>query len=303
MTTETNRFKVIIIPTDDEVKEFQKGLEDYNMKHTDGEFNSPEEWLSLVLKDYDGNIIGGITTSTLYWAQYLEVFWVDDRYRRMGYGRDLVLEAERLAKKNGCLVSQTYTFSWQAPDFYQAVGYKLMATYDGYVEGITELILMKKLDSTDDVSLQETDSTRFTIHKDSTKESKKIIHEGMRKYNKEKLGDLRSVHPEIGIKLVIKNDDGRVIGGLSGYTTLGTMNIGELWVDEEYRNQGYGMELLTTAEELAKEQGCIAGQTACFTFQELDFLKDQGYNSYGCLDGYPKGVKEYLLIKRFAEKP
>ena len=178
-----------------------------------------------------------------------------------------------------------------------------MATYDGYVEGITELILMKKLDSTDDVSPQETDSTRFTIHKDSTKESKKIIHEGMRKYNKEKLGDLRSVHPEIGIKLVIKNDDGRVIGGLSGYTTLGTMNIGELWVDKEYRNQGYGMELLTTAEELAKEQGCIAGQTACFTFQELDFLKDQGYNSYGCLDGYPKGVKEYLLIKRFAEKP
>ncbi len=301
MTTRTNRFEVISNPTDDEVKEFQKGLEAYNMKQTDGEFKSPEEWLSLVLKNHDGKIVGGITTSTLYWAQYLETLWVDDKYRGLGYGKDLVLEAERLAKKNGCLISQTYTFSWQAPDFYQAIGYKLIATYDGYVEGITELILMKKLDTTDDVSPQETDSTRFTIFKDSTKESKKIIHEGMRKYNKEKLGDLRSVHPEIGIKLVIKNDDGRVIGGLSGYTTLGTMNIGELWVDEEYRNQGYGMELLATSETLAKEQGCIAGQIACFTFQGLDFLKSQGYNSYGYLDGYPKGVKEYLLIKRFAE--
>ena len=301
MTTETNRFEVVSNPTDDEVKEFQKGLESYNMKQTEGEFKSPEEWLSLVLKDHDGKIVGGITTSTLYWAQYLETLWVDDKYRGLGYGRDLVLESERLAKKNGCLISQTYTFSWQAPDFYQAIGYKLMATYDGYVEGITELILMKKLDTIDDVSPQETDSTRFTIFKDSTKESKKIIHEGMRKYNKEKLGDLRSIHPEIGIKLVIKNDDGRVIGGLSGYTTLGTMNIGELWVDEEYRNQGYGMELLATSETLAKEQGCIAGQIACFTFQGLDFLKSQGYNSYGYLDGYPKGVKEYLLIKRFAE--
>ena len=301
MTTETNRFEVVSNPTDDEVKEFQKGLESYNMKQTEGEFKSPEEWLSLVLKDHDGKIVGGITTSTLYWAQYLETLWVDDKYRGLGYGRDLVLESERLAKKNGCLISQTYTFSWQAPDFYQAIGYKLMATYDGYVEGITELILMKKLDTTDDVSPQETDSTRFTIFKDSTKESKKIIHEGMRKYNKEKLGDLRSIHPEIGIKLVIKNDGGRVIGGLSGYTTLGTMNIGELWVDEEYRNQGYGMELLATSETLAKEQGCIAGQIACFTFQGLDFLKSQGYNSDGYFDGYPKGVKEYLLIKRFAE--
>ena len=178
-----------------------------------------------------------------------------------------------------------------------------MATYEGYVDGITELILMKRLDTTDDISPQRNDPTRFTIHKESSKESQQIIHEGMRDDTNKKLGNLRTVHPEIGIKLVIKNDDGRVIGGLIGYTVLGTMNIGELWVDEEFRNQGYGKDLLMTAEELAKEQGCFAGQTACFTFQGLDFLKNQGYNSYGCLDGYPKGVKEYLLIKRFEEKP
>ncbi|MHA1907669.1 MAG: GNAT family N-acetyltransferase [Candidatus Thorarchaeota archaeon] len=295
------RFTVITEPTDDEVKEFQKGLKAYNMEKTDGEFNSPEEWINLVLKDHDGNIVGGITTSTLYWAQYLETFWVDVKYRGLGYGRDLVLETERLAKKNGCVVSQTYTFSWQAPDFYQAVGYKLIATYDGYVEGITELILMKNLDTTD-TAPKKTDPTRFTIHKESTKESQKAIYEGMREHTIAKLGDLRKVHPEIGIKLVIKNDDGKVIGGLSGYTTLGTMNFGELWVDEGYRNQGYGKDLLMTAEALAKEKGCIAGQTACFTFQGIDFLKSQGYNPYGCLDGYPKGEKEYLLIKRFGEE-
>ena len=31
------------------------------------------------------------------------------------------------------------------------------------------------------------------------------------------------------------------------------------------------------------------------------FLKKQGYESYGVLDGYPNEVKEYLLIKRFDE--
>ena len=149
MIIEQKRFEVITDPTDDDVKEFQKGFEGYNMKQTNGEFNKPEEWLNLVLKEHDGNIVGGITTSTLYWAQYLESFWVDKRYRGQGYGRDLVEEAERLSKKNGCVVSQTYTFSWQAPDFYQAVGYELKATYDGYREGITELILMKNLNETD----------------------------------------------------------------------------------------------------------------------------------------------------------
>jgi len=293
----SDRFAIISDPTDDEIKESRKGLEEYNMTHTNGEFNSPEEWLNLVLKDHNGEIVGGITTSTLYWAQYLESFWVDKRYRKLGYGRDLLLEAERLAKINGCVVSQTYTFSWQAPDFYQAVGYKLMAVYDGYVKGITELILMKRLDDTD-TSPKKIDPDRFTIHKVSLEEAQGPIYEGMREHTISKLENLRSLLPEVGIKLVMKDNDEQVIGGLSGYTTLGTMNFGELWVHEDFRNQGYGKNLLQAAENIAKEKGCIAGQTACFTFQNLDFLKSQGYGTYGCLDGYPKGVKEYLLMKR-----
>ncbi len=297
--TEANRFDIITNPSDEEMKEFQKGLETYNMEKTDGEFNSPKEWLSLVLKDNDGNIVGGIMTSTLYWIQYLEVLWVDDKYRGLGYGRDLVLESEKLAKENGCITSQTYTFSFQAPEFYQAIGYKLIATYDGYVNDITELILMKRLDANDDVPSQNTDSTRFTISKDSTKETQQIFYEGMSVYSKEKIGDLRKAQPEIKIKLIVKNESDQVIGGLTGYTTLGTMNFGEFWVDERYRGQGYGKDLLTTAESIAKEKGVIASQTACFSFQNLGFLKKQGYIEYGVSDGYPKGVKEYFLIKKF----
>ena len=97
----------------------------------------------------------------------------------------------------------------------------------------------------------------------------------------------------------MKNDDGKVIGGLSGYTILKTMNIEELWVDERYRGQGYGKNLLMHAEARSKENGCHAGQTACFSFQGLDFLKKHRYNVYGVSDVYPKDVKEYYLIKRF----
>ncbi len=296
---DSSRFAIIDNPTDNEVKEFQKGMETYNMEKTNGEFNSPQPWINLVLKDHQGNIVGGILTSTLFWAQYLEVLWVDKKYRGLGYGRDLVLEAERLAKKNGCLTSHTYTFSWQAPDFYQAVGYKLIATYDGYIDGITELILMKRLDTIDDVSTQKVESTRFAISEDSTEESQKIVRKGLGSNFEKHVSDLLKENPKIEIKLVIKNDDGQVIGGLCGYTILKTLNMAKLWVDERYRGQGYGMGLLMHAEKLAKEKGCIAGQTACFSFQELDFLKKHGYTEYGVSDGYPKGVKEYYLIKKF----
>ena len=115
--SDSSRYSVIANPTDDEVKKFQKGLEAYDMEQTNGEINSPKDWINLVLKDDEGNIVGGITTSTVFWTQYLEVLWVADKYRGLGYGRDLVLEAERLSKKNGCITSHTYTFSWQAPDF------------------------------------------------------------------------------------------------------------------------------------------------------------------------------------------
>ena len=297
--SDSSRFSVIANPTEDEVKEFQKGLEAYNMEKTNGEFNNPQPWLNLVLKDHEGKIVGGILTSTVYWTLYLEVLWVDEKYRGLGYGRDLVLAAQKLAKENGCITSHVYTFSWQATDFYQAVGYKLIATYEGYHGGITELIHMKRLDTIDEESARKIDTTRFTISEDSTEESKSIVGRGLGTNFDEHVSGLMNEYPHTGYKLVIKNDDGQVIGGVSGYTTFGTMNVEALWVDERYRGQGYGRDLLMQAEKLAKERGCIAGQIACFSFQNLDFLKKQDYNPHGVSDGYPEEVKEYYLIKKF----
>ncbi|MBN2228926.1 MAG: GNAT family N-acetyltransferase [Candidatus Thorarchaeota archaeon] len=296
-TSTNNRFAVIDNPTDEEMKEFEKRFDSYNMEQTNGEYNSPEEWLSLVLRDKNGNIVGGIQTSTLFWAQYLEVLWVDERFRRLGYGRDLIEEAERLARENGCLASQTYTFSWQGGNFYQAVGYKLIATYDGYVEEIKEYILSKPLHKP--VESRRSDPIRFKVSKDNSEESKKIVQKGLGKNFDDNVADILKRYPHLSIGLIIKNQDGKVIGGLSGYSSLGTMNIASIWVDEKYRNKGYGKDLMVYAEKVAKERECISLQSACFTFQNLDFMFNYGFEPYGLSDVYPKGEKEYYLIKRF----
>jgi GNAT superfamily N-acetyltransferase len=296
--SEENRFCIMSNPTIDDIQEFQNEFEMYNMEQTNGEYNSPKDWLSLILRDNEGNIVGGIMTSTIFWVQYLEVLWVDERYRGLGYGRDLIHEAEKLAKKNGCVASQTYTFSWQGSKFYQAVGYKLIATYDGYVEGITELILSKRLDMLDDDSSQKTDSTRFKILNDSTVESQTVVRRGLGKDFDDNVANQLKEYPHTGIQLIIKNDEMQVIGGLCGYSVLGTMTLDDLWVDKGYRGQGFGKDLLMHAEKIAKDRKCIALQTACFSFQNLEFMMSQGFDTFGVSEVYPNEVKEYYLIKR-----
>ncbi len=295
---DTSEIRIIEDPTEKDMSIFQKGLEDYNMSKTNGEFNSPQPWLSLVLKDHDGKIVGGLQTSTLYWTQYLEVLWVDEKYRGLGYGRDLVLEGHRLAKKQGCHSSHTYTFSWQAPDFYQSVGYKIIAMYDGYVEGIKEYILMKDLDTMENLPRGQ-DSSRFKVVEDSSEESKKIVQRGLGSNFDKYAADVLKKYPHIGFKLIMKKDDGTVVGGITGYTSLGTMYTDELWVAETHRGKGFGKLLLQKAETIAKERGCISNQSTCFTFQNLEFFKKMGFEFYGHTDAYPNGVIEYFLIKRF----
>ena len=296
---ESDRFSVISEPTDDDVKKFQQGLESYNLERTKGEFNSPQPWHNLVLRDQDGTVVGGILTSTLYWTQYLEVLWVDEKYRGLGYGRDLVLEAQRLAKEIGCISSHVYTFSWQAPEFYQTVGYNLLVTYDGYHNGIKEHVLMMPLGSLDNRTTPRGDPSRFTITSDPSEEELKIVRAGLGSNFDTFVQSVLKEYPHTGYGSVIKNDDREVIGGISGYTTMGILNIAELWVDEKHRGLGYGKDLLRYAETLAKERRCIAGQIACFSFQNLEFLKGQGYEILGFSEAYPNDVKEYYLTKKF----
>ena len=125
-----------------------------------------------------------------------------------------------------------------------------------------------------------------------------MVRRGLGKDFDDYVADLLREYPQIRIQLAIKNDDGQVIGGLCGYSILGTMTLDDLWVDKRYLGQGYGKDLMMNAERIARERKCIALQTACFTFQNLDFLKNQGFDTFGVSDVYPNGVKEYYLIKR-----
>jgi ribosomal protein S18 acetylase RimI-like enzyme len=297
----SDRFVIGDIPSEEEMKVVQKGLEDYNKRHPNGELDIPTPDICLVLKDKTENIVGGVITSMLTGVMHIEVLWVNEMYRGQGHGRALVLQAERIGKEKGYPSSQTWSFSFQAPEFYQSIGYKVLGIFDGYTDGISEYVLMKRLGTNHQTSIIDYGQNKdgFTISEDTSESSMKILHEGLQKYVNEHVGELRKKNPEIKIKLVIKNDEEQVIGGILAGTTLKTMYIERLWVDGRYRGQNYGRELLITAERIATDNSCISGQAWALSFQSPEFFQKLGYEIFGISDGYPDSIKEFFLIKRF----
>ena len=288
-------------PPEVEIKKVQKGLEDYNKMFPSGELDIPTPDIGLVLKDNKGNIVGGVITSMLTGIMHLETLWVDERFRSRGYGRDLVLEAERIGREKGYPSSQTWTFSFQAPEFYQSMGYKVKGIFEGYCEGITEYVLLKKFDTNKKTFCGSSvlKHSGFTISEDKSEESMKVVHEGLGKYMSKQVGELRKKNPEIKIRLVLKNEDNKVIGGLLAFTILKAVNFECIWIDEHYRNKGYGRALLETAEKIAVKNGCISVLAMVYSFQSLGFFQKHGYEVFGVSDGYPDAIKEFSLIKRF----
>lgn len=122
-----------------------KNLYSYNVENTDRLLQQPGININLALKDEDGQVFGGILCDTFLYCLYIDVLWVHESLRGQGYGKALILEAERIAKEHGCTFAHTCTFTYQAPDFYQAIGYTIFALLDDYPNGIKQYFLKKKL--------------------------------------------------------------------------------------------------------------------------------------------------------------
>jgi len=80
-------------------------------------------------------LLGGALGFTFLGALSLEVLWVEGGHRGQGLGRRLVTAVETEAVRRGCTLAQTDTFGFQAPAFYEALGYARFATLDGYADG------------------------------------------------------------------------------------------------------------------------------------------------------------------------
>lgn len=120
-----------------------------------------------------------------------------------------------------------------------------------------------------------------------------IVREGLNQYNR--------AHADSGelteLAIILRDKNGKVIGGLLGGTYWRYLNVDVLWVEEGFRRKGAGSKLLGAAEQEAVRRRCRYAHLNTHDFQAVDFYRRHGYAIVGQLDDLPPGHTRYLMRK------
>jgi GNAT superfamily N-acetyltransferase len=99
----------------------------------------------LAVRDDAGRLVAGLKGETFWNALYVHDLWVDADRRRTGHGRALVDRAEQIARDRGCEISILSTFSFQAPRFYERLGYRVFGEVADLPSGHSRYWFSKRL--------------------------------------------------------------------------------------------------------------------------------------------------------------
>lgn len=100
------------------------------------------------------------------------------------------------------------------------------------------------------------------------------------------------------LAIFLRDENGHIVGGLTGETYWQWLHVDFLWVHESLRLEGYGYDLLATAEQEALKRGCHYSYLDTFSFQAPDFYQKCGYVIFGELSDFPQGNSRFFLKKK-----
>lgn len=127
-------------------------------------------------------------------------------------------------------------------------------------------------------------------------ESTRLLLDNVRAFNQVKTGN--ELPRTIGY--FIKDDEGRIIGGVQGMVWGRSMHIDVLWVDEHHRGEGLGSKLMTEVEHYAAEHGYPLVYLETASFQALPFYESLGYEKFGQLPEVTAGHALFFLRKELS---
>lgn len=97
----------------------------YNLKHFPDDLKGRYQEVNVLLRNADGQILGGIVGEICWNWLEIHYLFVDELFRKSGYGTKLLNEAEKIAKEKQCEFVKLDTLSFQALDFYLKQGYEV----------------------------------------------------------------------------------------------------------------------------------------------------------------------------------
>jgi GNAT superfamily N-acetyltransferase len=135
-------FAVTDQPSPEDVAFIEDELVAYNVAKARAYDRRP---LHVFLRDAQGHTIGGITGETNWDWLYVDCFWLPDDLRGEGWGARLLKAAEEEARKRGCRHARLFSYSFQAPGFYEKLGYRAFGVLEDYPPGHAQVWLRKDL--------------------------------------------------------------------------------------------------------------------------------------------------------------
>ena len=132
----------LITLSEDQENEIRFYLDEYNAQHIKYRLDG----MMRIGLEEDGKLIAGlIAYMSVYKILYVDTVFVNESYRRQGYGRKLMEEMERLAKEQGVNTIRLDTFNWQGTEFYKVLGYEAVGSYVNDEDGFEETFFVKRI--------------------------------------------------------------------------------------------------------------------------------------------------------------
>jgi ribosomal protein S18 acetylase RimI-like enzyme len=141
--TDDTELELSLDPADEDVRVLIEGLERFNESNAFGADRTKVP--AAVFLRRHGQVVGGACGDTHYGWLYLSLLWLHEEHRRRGWGRRLVerFEAEGVAR--GCLGVWVSTYAFQAPTFYERLGYREVGRIDDFPRGSARIFYTKPL--------------------------------------------------------------------------------------------------------------------------------------------------------------
>ena len=99
------------------------------------------------------------------------------------------------------------------------------------------------------------------------------------------------------LAILIRDTNGKVTGGLSGFTAWGWLFTQMLYIPDTLRGTGLAGEILAKAEDEARTRGCRGAWIDTFSPLALRAYLRQGYEVFGELQDFPEGRTRSFLRK------
>jgi GNAT superfamily N-acetyltransferase len=127
---------------------------------------SLREKILLLLKDYNTTQVGPVVIEPLaiflrhpeseaivggLWGTFaagwlaIELLYVPAEFRMRGTGSSLMKKAEEIARKRACIGIRLDTFTFQAPGFYEKLGYRAFGKLSDHPKGHAQIFYFREL--------------------------------------------------------------------------------------------------------------------------------------------------------------